>query len=78
MDLYKAMLAEYIAEHGNLDTIVDADKILENLCYQALCRIKAVLEDDTLDDLECFMRIEEIVCVFEEMGSDGGSRHDFG
>ena len=43
-----------------------------------LCRIKEIIEDDTLDDPECFMKIEEIVCVLEEVGSSGGIRHDFG
>jgi len=41
-------------------------------------RIKAVLEDDSLDDKDCFERIERIVCLFEEIGSDCGARHDFG
>ena len=37
-----------------------------------------ILDDDSLDDATCFQKIEEIVCVFEEMGFNGGSRHDFG
>ena len=32
---------------------------------------------DTLEDKECFMRIEGIVNLFEEMGSGCGTRHDF-
>ena len=35
------------------------------LCYYALKRIKAILEDDSLDDKNCFWRIEEIVQVLE-------------
>lgn len=56
----------------------DIKDILELECYRALHRIKAVLEDDSLDDEHCFMKIEEIICIFERMGSDGGNRHDFG
>ena len=40
--------------------------------FQALKRIKEVLDDE-----KCFWRIEAIVNIFEELGSDGGSRHDF-
>ena len=46
-------------------------------CYQAMERIYQVLSDDTLDDPECFQRIEQIVCVLEEPGIGGGGRHDF-
>ena len=43
-------------------------QIVEGQCYQALCKIKAIIEDDRLNDSECF----------EEIGSGAGSRHDFG
>ena len=29
-------------------------QIVEGQCYQALCKIKAIIEDDRLDDSECF------------------------
>ena len=45
---------------------------------QGTAKIKAIIEDDSLEDKECFRKIEEIVCAFEEIGSNGGSRHDFG
>ena len=53
-------------------------QIVEGQCYQTLCKIKAIIEDDRLDDSECFQRIEEIIHAFEEIGSGGGIRHDFG
>lgn len=56
----------------------DVTKIVELGCYRALRRIKTILEDDSLDDSECFQQIEEIVCTFEELGSSCGGRHDFG
>ncbi len=52
-------------------------KILSSACYTALESIKKVLEDSTLEDDECFMQIENIVCIFEALGSDCGARHDF-
>lgn len=55
----------------------DLNKIIENKCYKALEAIKEIIEDDELEDEECFTRIEEIVRVFESVGSNGGSRHDF-
>lgn len=59
-------------------THTDAAQIVELECYKALRKIKTILEDDSLEDRECFRQIEEIVCVFENLGSDGGRRHDFG
>ena len=49
-----------------------------NKCYKVLKDIKDIIEDDGLEDAECFYRIEEIVKLFERLGSDGGSQHDFG
>lgn len=51
---------------------------LESTSYHALCEIKAILEDDSLTDATCFHKIEEIVSVFETLGSSGGNRHNFG
>lgn len=78
MELYHKILADYYAKHGYLDQMVDGTAVVRDMCYQAICEIKAVLEDDSLDDSECFMRIERIVCVLEELGLDAGTRHDFG
>ena len=54
------------------------EEIVEIKSYAALCKIKSIIEDDTLDDPECFKKIEEIVSTLEFLGSDGGGRHDFG
>ena len=66
----EAMIIEHLGENSIY-------KLLECECYKALQKIKAILENEALSDEECFYKIEEIVCVFEELGSDGGSRHDF-
>ena len=55
----------------------DVTRIVELECYKALAKVKAIIENDTLADSECFQQIEEIVCIFEDLGSDGGCRHDF-
>lgn len=57
---------------------VNVAQIVDGACYKTLNRIKAIIEDDSLEDPECFMKIEEIICAFEEIGSGGGVRHDFG
>ncbi len=57
---------------------LDINKLVESECYKALQGIHQVLQDDTLNDTQCFEKIEEIVCIFETLGSSGGNRHDFG
>lgn len=82
MELYKEILA-HILEKEEVQVLfpnlkIEANEIIELACYKALCEIKAIIEDTNLDDEECFMRVENMVRVFENMGSDGGVRHDFG
>lgn len=52
-------------------------QLVELRCFQALRQIKEMISDPTLSDTECFQRIEAIVFVLEELGSDGGAWHDF-
>lgn len=81
MELYVEILARYLSKKDAQivfpDLQLNAKEIVEQKCYQALCRIKDVIQDDTLEDAECFMQIEEIICALEEIGSDGGNRHEF-
>lgn len=84
MQLYEEILLHAVKQ-GKFSLTADqtifsltADQTITNACYQALFEIKAVLENDHLTDEDCFWRIEEIVRIFEEIGSDAGSRHDFG
>lgn len=82
MELYKEILVQVLSQQSaevvfsNLH--LDATQIVELECYKVLQKIKAVIEDDGLEDESCFRKIEEIVCIFEKMGSSGGGRHDFG
>lgn len=55
----------------------ELERIVESSCYQTLLRIQEIVHDESLDDAECFQRIEEIVCAYEAIGSGGGNRHDF-
>lgn len=82
MELYKEILAhalfygEIKITYSGQDS--DPAQIVESECYKALQKIKQVIQDDNLDDKACFMKIEEIICALESVGSSGGNRHDFG
>ena len=52
--------------------------MIEMKCYHAIEEIKKILEEDTLNDAECFERIEKIIVIFEALGSGIHGRHDFG
>ena len=83
MELYQEILCHVLANEKiqiSFPNLINTDvtKIVDLECYKALAKIKAILEDDALADSECFQQIEEIICTFEELGSGGGSRHDFG
>lgn len=82
MELYQEILCHVFANEKiqvSFPELIHTDvtRIVELECYKALAKVKAIIENDTLADSECFQQIEEIVCTFEELGSGGGSRHDF-
>ena len=82
MELYAEILAKYLSQQHTHITFpslhLNAKEIVNMQCYQALCKIKAILEDDSMEDDSCFERIEQVISAFEDIGSSGGSRHDFG
>ena len=82
MELYHEMLLKLLSEYEMRITFpglpLAPENLLENTCYRALSDIRAILRDDSLEDAQCLYRIEQIVCLFEGLGSDGGTRHDFG
>ena len=82
MEFYKEILIKVLEKeevHIIFPNItVNANEIIKLECYNALQKIKTIIEDDSLEDAKCFMKIEEIVCLFESLGSNGGNRHDFG
>ena len=82
MELYKEILAKMLAnEETHIifpNLAIDVAEAVEMESYKTLQKIKTIIEDDSLCDKECFMKIEEIVRLFEALGSDGRCRHDFG
>lgn len=84
MNFYESLLAgfdEDLREGARLreeERLRLTEALMKDACCQVLQEIREVLDDDGLDDSTCFRRIEEIVNIYEKIGSDGGSRHDFG
>ncbi len=82
MELHKEILLNALFNEEMQITFpnlkISPNEIVKLECYKALKKIKAIIENQDLSDKECFKRIENIVCVFEEIGSGGGARHDFG
>ena len=79
MDILNRMVAGKLSR-GELHLVLE-QKTVESLkydCFEVLSRIREILADDNFEDLECFERIERIVCEMESLGIDCGGRHDFG
>ncbi|NLO85831.1 MAG: hypothetical protein GX096_10460 [Clostridiales bacterium] len=75
MELYKDLLLKLQSSNPQETLPPETPtKISESTCYQAIQDIRKILDDDKLHDFEC---IEKIVVLLENIGSDGGSRHDF-
>ena len=78
MELYEAMLVRLLTQHVGTIQVTFPDlegtaaQLVECASYQALVKIQAILRDDTLSDPECFQKIEEILCVLEELGGQRG------
>lgn len=83
MNFYESMLSDFSEKLRTAVTPSDEEKqsllgeLMNSAACQALEKIRRVLNDNRLDDQTCFWKIEEIVRIYEEMGSNGGSRHDF-
>lgn len=78
MELYHQILASYLAASQRFEEQINAPSIVEGVCYQSLRAIQSILMDAENTDADCFQKIEQIVMLFEQLGSDAGSRHDFG
>lgn len=77
-DILKHLLMNEKIEVRFPDLKTDSAELVESVCYQTLRKIKEIIEDDRLDDEICYLKIEQIICALEEIGSSGGYRHDFG
>ncbi|MBQ3064164.1 MAG: hypothetical protein IJC99_05125 [Clostridia bacterium] len=81
MELYKDILCRILQSDSVEVTFPDLDilaDLFSQTCYRTLQKIKAVLEDDSHTDAECFERIDTIIEIFEGIGCRITGRHDFG
>lgn len=80
MELYRELLIEILRWEEMEVTFPQIEDSLADIVnlksVQALQKIRDIVRDDRLEDDECFMQIEEVVCTLEVLGSDGGLRHD--
>ena len=81
-DFYRDLLAK-LMESGRVEVIFPdmellPEELVEMKCYSLLLKIRDIIHDESLDDPECYQKIEEIIRIFEATGSGGGVRHDFG
>lgn len=81
MDLYKELLTSVLSRSAAQvkfpDVTINPSEIVEGECYQILQEIKDILENETLEDSECFLQIECIMQVMESRGITIANRHDF-
>ena len=81
MELYKNILSK-ILENEDVQIVfpnlkINPTEIINLESYKALNKIKEIVDDETLTDEECFLKIEKIIIVFEQWNGLDGYRHDF-
>ncbi len=68
MELAEMIIARYFKNHEHefekSEIAADLKRILDLESYKALRKSREILNDDTLDDPECFWQIEKHVCTF--------------
>ena len=80
MELWRELLISGLQDTNNkIENVSDKalGEILESKCYQVLLEIKRTIDDEKLQDADCYIRIEEIIRVLEE-NCVFCDRHDFG
>lgn len=81
MDLYKELLISVLSRSAVQVEFpyitINPSEIVEGECYQILQEIKDILENEALEDSECFLRIESIMQIMESRGITIANRHDF-
>ena len=80
MELWRELLISGLQnENYEFDRLDDKvlEEIVESKSYQVLLQIKQTVENESLSDQDCFIKIEEIICALEE-NQIYCDRHDFG
>ena len=80
MELWRELIINGLQnENYKFDFINDKIlmQIIETESYKMLKQIKDFIENEKLTDKDCFIKIEELLCMLEEKGVFC-DRHDFG
>lgn len=82
MELYMEILSKML-DKREIEALEYLEAIKMNVtiemkCYSIIQKIKVILEDESLEDKECMIKIEEIICALENAGVSIWGRHDFG
>ena len=81
MNLYKEILSNILENEECRVVFPNVEEgfseLVEMKSYEMLKKIQEIIRDSELDDEDCFMRTEEIICMFEQNGCNPGTRHDF-
>lgn len=75
-ELYAKALGDYIMNYIKPVTPEDMLYYMQLNTVTLLSQVKAILDDESLDDPTCFRRIDAIVSAFHKQGV-GTTRHDF-
>ena len=80
MELIRELFVSFL-KSGALEIAIsnnaDFESFAERRCCKMLEEIRQIIREETLEDKECFERIEKIVRLLESNGIDCGDRHDF-
>lgn len=77
--LYAQILGRELLNHlkDEESNVLQRIKELDSKAVQILEEIRAILDDDTIDDPECFERIDRLVSLYNR-NDIGTVRHDWG
>ena len=81
MNLYQEILSNILEKEECRVVFPNVEgsfsELVEMKSYEMLKKIQDIIHDRDLDDKDCFMKIEEIIRLFEQNGCNCGIRHDF-
>lgn len=78
MELLKKITLNLLEDKNIYNIFPDFDNEVGLQCYRMLEEITKVVKNETLDDENCFLKIEKIIEIFEKNKISIGNRHDFG
>lgn len=77
-EIFAQTIGRDVLQYCNDQRVLEkAAQNVESVALSVLAQIKTILDDNTLDDPECFQRIEAIINALHAQGVST-SRHDWG